>query len=113
MARLAYLWDYDLDEADFQALLDGGQRTLGRLDRDWAAVRLLEYAPYSEIVRRLGFAAIVEGWPRWRPRLRSEGRRRGFDFLVHWLPEHRPELLPADRAEPRNGEPAVETERSR
>jgi hypothetical protein len=62
MARPAYLWDYDLDEADFQALLSG-QKTLGRLDRDWATVRLLEYAPYSEIVRRLGFAAIVEGWP--------------------------------------------------
>jgi hypothetical protein len=102
MARLAYLWDYDLDETDFQALL-GGQKTLGRLDRDWAAVRLLEYAPYSEIVRRLGFAAIVEGWPRWRPRLRSEGRRRGFDFLVQWLPSKHPELLQAGRTEPRRG----------
>jgi hypothetical protein len=90
MARPAYLWDYDLDETDFQALLSG-QKTLGRLDRDWAAVRLLEYAPYSEIVRRLGFAAIIEGWPRRR----SEGRRRGFDFLVQWLPEHRSELLRA------------------
>jgi len=102
MARLAYLWDYDLDEADFQALLSG-QKTLGRLDRDWAAVRLLEYAPYPEIVRRLGFAGIVEGWPRWRDRLRSEGRRRGFDFLVQWLPQRRPDLLGAGRAEPPRG----------
>jgi hypothetical protein len=94
MARPNYLWDYDLDEADFKALLSGS-KTLGRLDRDWAAVRLLEYAPYSEIVRRLGFAAILEGWPRWRNRVRSEGRRRGFDFLAQWLPEHHPELLQA------------------
>ncbi len=92
MARPAYLWDYDLDETVFEALLRG-ETTLGRLDRDWAAVRLLEYAPYREIVHLLGFAAIVEGWPRWRGRLRSEGRKRGFDFLVQWLPEHRPELL--------------------
>jgi bifunctional DNA-binding transcriptional regulator/antitoxin component of YhaV-PrlF toxin-antitoxin module len=99
MARPAYLWDYDLDEADFQALLHG-QKTFGRLDRDWAAVRLLEYAPYREIVRRLGFPAIVEGWPRWRHRLRSEGRKRGFDFLVQWLPEHRPELLAASGKAP-------------
>ena len=98
MARPAYLWDYDLDETDFQALLRG-QKTMGRLDRDWAAVRLLKYAPYREIVRLLGFPAIVEGWPRWRDRLRWESRRRGFDFLVQWLPEHHPELLQAGGAE--------------
>jgi hypothetical protein len=102
MARPAYLWDYDLDEKDFHALLHG-QKTLGRLDRDWAAVRLLEYAPYPEIVRLLGFPAIVEGWPRWRHRLRSESRRRGFDFLVGWLPEHHPELLQAGGAVPHRG----------
>src|SRR5579862_3817537 len=103
MTRRACLWDYDLDEKDFQALLQG-QATFGRLDRDWAAaVRLLEHAPYHEIVRRLGFAAIVEGWPRWRHRLRSASRRRGFDFLIQWLPEHHPELLATGGAEPHPG----------
>jgi hypothetical protein len=102
MTRPAYLWDYDLDERDFEALLLG-QKTIGTLDQDWAAVRLLEHAPYREIVRLLGFAAIVEGWPRWRHRLRSESRRRGFDFLVEWLPEHRPELLAAGHPERRLG----------
>jgi hypothetical protein len=43
-ARLPFVWDYDLAEGDFEALLEG-RKTLGRLDRDWAAVRLLEYAP--------------------------------------------------------------------
>ncbi len=90
--KLPYVWDYDIDEARFQRLL-AGELTVGRLDRDWAACRLLEYAPYEEIVRRLGFRSIVEGWPRWRRRIRSESRRRGFDFLVDWLPRHHPELL--------------------
>lgn len=61
--RLWYVWDYDIDEATFQAMLDG-KVTLGRLGRDWAAVRLLNYAPYPEIVRRLGFPAIVQNWGR-------------------------------------------------
>lgn len=95
MRRLPYVWDYDIDEATFDELLVGRQ-ILGRLGRDWAAVRLLEYAPYGEIVRKLGFPALVEGWPRWRPRIRSEGRRRGFDFLVRWLQERHPELLQKD-----------------
>ncbi|MFL6196145.1 MAG: hypothetical protein ACJ75H_18340 [Thermoanaerobaculia bacterium] len=92
MSRLPYLWDYDIDEETFQALLDGTVR-LGRLDRDWAATRLLEHAPYREIVHRLGYRGIVEGWPAWRSRIRSQSRRRGFDFLAEWLPREDPELL--------------------
>ena len=91
-ARLPFVWDYDLDEQQFRALLSGAL-TIGRLDRTWAAVRLLEYAPYREIVRLLGFRDLVRGWPEWRPHIRSESRRRGLDFLVSWLPEHHPELV--------------------
>jgi hypothetical protein len=90
--RLLYVWDYDIDEAAFADILAGRTR-LGRLDRDWAAVRLLEYAPYPEIVRRLGFAQLAAGWPRWRDRIRAKNRQRGLDFLVDWLTVHRPELL--------------------
>jgi hypothetical protein len=92
MGRPSWVWDYDIDEAQFRRML-AGEVTLGRLDRDWAAVRLLEYAPYAEIVRLLGFRNLVEGWPRWRSRVRSEGVKRGLDFLVDWLPKHHPELL--------------------
>lgn len=90
--RLPYVWDYDLDESQFCDILEG-RRTLGRLDQDWAARRLLEYAPYEEIVRLIGFSRLVRNWPRWRGRIRSESRKRGFDFLVKWLPEKHPELL--------------------
>ncbi len=90
--RLPYVWDYDIDRTQFDRLLNG-DLTIGRLDRDWAAVRLIEYARYREIVERLGFRALVEGWPQWRKQVRSEGRKRGLDFLVAWLSEHHPELL--------------------
>lgn len=88
---LPYVWDYDIDADEFQRILDGESKR-GRLDESWAAIRLLEYASYPEIVRRLGFARLLAGWPRWRPYIRSPGRIRGFDFLVSWLPEHHPEL---------------------
>ena len=90
--RLSYVWDYDIDEAQFCAVL-GGELVIGRLDRDWAAIRLLEYAPYPEIVRLLGFQRLVEGWPRWREHIHSQSRRRGFDSLTTWLPAHYPELV--------------------
>jgi hypothetical protein len=91
-SRLPYVWDYDLDEDQFRRLLSG-EATIGRLDRTWAAVRLLEYAPYREIVRLLGFREVVRGWPEWRGHIRSESRKRGLDFLAAWLPEHHPELV--------------------
>jgi hypothetical protein len=89
---LPFVWDYDLDEPAFRRLLSG-EITLGPLDRTWAAVRLIEYAPYREIVRLLGFRDLVKGWPEWRARVRSESRKRGLDFLVAWLPEHHPHLV--------------------
>jgi hypothetical protein len=90
--RLPYVWDYDIDEQQFRRMLAGELR-LGRLDRKWAAVRLLEYASYADIVRLLGFRELVRGWPEWRPLLRSKSRRRGLDFLVAWLPRNHPELV--------------------
>lgn len=92
--RPDYVWDYDLDEGRFRALL-AGEIKIGRLDRDWAAVRVLEYAPYAEIIRLLGFVALERGWDRWREQIRSDSRRRGLDFVVWWLQTIRPDLLQA------------------
>ncbi len=83
--RLPYVWDYDIDEERFRALLEG-RETLGRLDRSWAAVRLLEHASYTEIRRLMSFRELIQGWPDWRGRIRSQSRRRALDFLVDWLP---------------------------
>ena len=88
--HLPYIWDYNIDEEQFRQILDG-KLVLGRLNQDWAARRLLEYAPYNEIIKLLGFCRLVQDWPRWRSHIRSKSRRRGFDFLVHWLPEKHPE----------------------
>jgi len=90
--RARYVWDYDVSEEEFDALL-AGQAVVGRLDRAWAAARLIDSAPYDEIVRRIGFGELVRHWPEWRPRVRSSSARRGLDFLVEWLPRHHPELL--------------------
>ena len=91
-ARLPYVWDYNIDADQFREILDG-KLTIGPLDRRWAAVRLIEYAPYEEIIRQLGFRRLIEGWNDWRGYVKSDGRRRGFDFLVEWIPRHHPELI--------------------
>jgi len=90
--RLPFIWDYDIDETRFREIL-AGRLKIGRLDRRWAAVRLLEYAPYREILHILGWRELLRGWPEWRRQIRSESRRRGFDFLARWIPAQHPELL--------------------
>jgi hypothetical protein len=90
--RLPFVWDYDIDYDQFLEIL-AGRDVIGRLDQDWAATRLLEYASYEEIIRLIGFRKLVINWPRWRGRIRSKSRVRGFDFLVDWLPKKHPELL--------------------
>jgi len=86
----SYLWDYDISEEEFKQILSG-ERVIGRLGQDWAALRLLEYTPYEDIVRLLGFTRLVQNWSRWRIHIRSKSRQRGFEFLVAWLPEKHPE----------------------
>ena len=88
----AYVWDYDMDQDEFLDILNG-ILVRGRLDADWAAIRLLEYAPYMEIIKLLGFTRLLAGWSKWRGHIRSQSRRRGFDFLADWLPANHPELL--------------------
>jgi len=89
---LPYVWDYSLDETKFRALLEG-KISIGRLDSDWAAIRLLEYAPYPDIIHLLGFQRLVEGWPRWRKHIRSQSRQRSFDFLTAWLIQNAPDRI--------------------
>ena len=36
--RLPYVWDYDIDEEVFRQILEG-ERVIGRLNQDWAALR--------------------------------------------------------------------------
>ncbi len=90
--KLAYIWDYDIDEGKLKDILSG-KIVMGRLDKNWAVLRLLEYAPYPEIVKFLGYREIVDQWPHLRERIRSQSRKRGFDFLVKWLEEKHPEKL--------------------
>lgn len=90
--RARYVWDYDITQEQFDAMLTG-QFEDGHLNRDWAAVRVIEWAKYEDMIRILGYFELVNNWSRWRQRIRSEEQRRSLDFVVSWLPDHRPDLL--------------------
>ena len=78
-SRPYFVWDYDITWEQFLAILEG-KLTISTLDRTWAAVRLIEYG------------GLVEGWPKWRKRIRAKDQQAELDFLVHWITTYHPEL---------------------
>ena len=78
--RFPWLWDTDMDNAAFEALLRG-ERSASPRDSNWAMARLIEYAPYREIrrllPRNLFLRQVVA------PRLRSRARRKGMQYLYN------------------------------
>lgn len=91
--RYPWVWDYDLTRQEFDDVLAGNLVKWGHLDRDWAAVRLIEYAGYREMINRIGYGDFAREWPRWRPRVRGERFRATLDFLADWIRTQHPELM--------------------
>lgn len=88
-----WVWDYSLTRAEFDEILAGQLVAWGKLDRDWAAVRLIEYTGYREMISRIGYGDFAHNWPRWRSRVRSERFRETLDFLAEWIQRRHPELI--------------------
>ena len=88
----AIVWDYDIDEKEFLSILEG-TTVRGKLDADWAARRVIEFAPFEDIIAVLGYRRLVQNWPRWRRGIRSLSRKRGLDFMMTWLPLNRNDLV--------------------
>jgi hypothetical protein len=88
-ARYPWLWDTNLDNDGFEALLRGRAQN-GAHDDRWAMVRLIEYAPFSEIKRLLPRESFLSTWPELSSRVRSSSRREGMDFFYQWLKDHLP-----------------------
>jgi hypothetical protein len=92
MPNASYVWDYPLTGEQFEAILRGDLHH-ERFSQAWAAVRVLEYAPYAEIRRLIGFPLLIAKWADWRSGVRSRQRREALDFLIVWLPANHPELF--------------------
>ncbi len=78
-----WLWDVTMSSQDFEQLLAGGM--VPGYDQTWALIRLIEYAPFTEIRRLLPAGPFVELWPHLAPSIRSTTRREGMAFFREWL----------------------------
>jgi len=83
-ARYPWLWDVDMDNGEFDAILPGRAERPG-FDTRWALVRLIEYAPYREIKRLLPLSLFPRLWSDVATSIRSPSRRAGMDFVASWI----------------------------
>ena len=86
-----YLWDTNLSESQFKNILNG--KKINSLDQKWALLRLLEYAAYQDIIKMLGYKKLIEFIPQLINKIRSESRRRGYEFLLDYIPKHHPDWI--------------------
>jgi len=69
-----------MDAACFQRML-AGQEQGPFFDQQWALIRLIDYAPYADILRLLPRQAFLKLWPQIEGRIRSAMRREGMAFV--------------------------------
>jgi hypothetical protein len=80
----AWLWDVDMDRSVFRDILHA-RTTVGSFDAKWALSRLIEYAPYREIINLLPRQIFLRLWPDVSEKIRSPSRREGMDYVYQRL----------------------------
>ena len=78
--KYSWLWDVDMDATGFQRTLAGKEQR-SFFDQQWALIRLIDYAPYADILRLLPQSAFLKLWPQIEGRIRSATRREGMGFV--------------------------------
>ncbi len=86
MSAYPWLWDVEMDGADYDRLLAGDRGNMSpSFSPDWALLRLIEYAPYRELMRRLPRERFMAQWPGLAAKVRSSDRREGMNYVFDWL----------------------------
>jgi hypothetical protein len=78
--KYSWLWDVEMSAEQFRLAL-AGKAEGSAYDQRWALIRLLDYAPYHDILRLLPRQAFVTLWPQIAGHLRSATRREGMAFV--------------------------------
>ncbi|MBA4386468.1 MAG: hypothetical protein C0404_00720 [Verrucomicrobia bacterium] len=80
----AWLWDVDMDRTAFMDILNS-ETPAGSFDTKWALARLIDYAPYREIISLLPRNVFLRLWPDVCGMIRSPSRREGMDYVYNRL----------------------------
>lgn len=75
------VWDYDLPQAEFEAIL-AGRKVEGSMDQDWAIARVLENLNYYDAVSLVSHDTLKEHWAGVKKKLFKDSIKRGYEFVL-------------------------------
>lgn len=76
------VWDYNLTQDNFEAIL-AGQKQLGSLDQSWAIARVLENVPYYEALNLVSPNLIKANWEHIKPKLFNSIIKHGYEYILY------------------------------
>ena len=81
--KYPWLWDTDMGNDRFDEYLT--RADVSSDEAQWAMIRLIEYAPYCVLRRKLPKRRFIEMWPRISRKVRAESERDAMEFYRQWL----------------------------
>jgi hypothetical protein len=81
--KYTWLWDTDMGNDRFDEYLT--RADVSSDEAQWAMLRLIDYAPYYTLRRKLPKKRFLRMWPGISKRIRPRELREGMDFYFSWL----------------------------
>jgi len=81
--KYPWLWDTDMGNDRFDEYLT--RADVSSEEAQWAMLRLIEYAPYYALRRKLPKKRFLTMWPQISKKVRAESERGGMEFYHQWL----------------------------
>lgn len=76
------VWDYNLDQNDFEKILDGKLKK-GSFDQVWAIKRVLENLNFYDAMKIVPKQLFVKNWKLIRSKIFNKSIIKGYDYLLH------------------------------
>ena len=79
------VWDYDLPQEEFEAILCG-EKILGNLDQNWAMARILGNLNYYDAMKLIPLDLLRKHWELVRSKLFKDSIKKGYEFVLQRYP---------------------------
>jgi hypothetical protein len=74
-------WDYNLDPAQFNAILMG-DTVIGPLNQSWALARALQHLNYYDAMSIVPISTLNTLWPQVKKQIFNKNIQQGYDFVL-------------------------------
>ncbi len=75
------VWDYNLEPADFFAILNG-EKSKDNFDQNWAIARIFQNLNYYDAINLVPISVLNNHWDKVKRQLYPESFRKAYEFVL-------------------------------